>query len=363
LLTPNDIVDHLGTYLHRATDLFADTIAVSSAEVGVDNVVTIVTASAHGLSVGSTFSVSAASVTIPITGFSSGRFETTLDHDLTEPKLVNDLTTITLSGFTDSAWNGDFEIDQIPNRYLFSVTNENSDPTLNGNEKLTVNRSISVFGINTVDSIVSPTSFTFTAINAPDMETAEIDGMELVTKARVTAAANFDRADEMYTKYSDEKLWLFVIMTDADVSKDRHSINDSVATFSQQDEMRLRLLQNFSFVVFFPSSSELSGYAVQQLAYGEVFEALLNVMYGFGGFAKAEDGSNFVAVTTGHGVGQYTPAYYTQVYDWQLPVDITANGWNFFSSVAFRNIEGTLPMNTSDNLEKLTLSINLDEEQ
>ena len=370
MITPSMIVEHLGRYLPRVTNLFNDEIAATSASVGSGNVLTVVTPDPHGLSVGSPVTVSSGLVEVKINsaivvnGFAT--FTTTSDHDLTEPRQADDLREITLAGFSDSAWNGTFEISDIPNRLNFTVPAPSgaSAPTLNGGEVLRIERSVSVFGIQTVSTVPDANTITINlGSNTPDMNGVTLHALKIVTAVRVSGAADIKRAEDMYTRRGNNELWAFVVMTDLDVSKDRHSINDAYATFSVQDEMRLRLLQNFGVLVFFPTDNSVSGATAQELAFGEVYRSLLQVLYGFTGFATDEDGSTFATVSTGHGITEYRKAYYMQAYEWQTPVDITVdNGWGFWESVAFRDIGGSLSMNTLDNEEKFTLAIDLDDE-
>lgn len=364
------VVEHLGAYLPRATDLFNNTFQASSATVGAGNVLTVVTTASHGLSVNDVISIGSAIINIPITTYSILdeviTFECSVDHDLTEPRQINDQQTIELAGFTDAVWNDTFSIVSVPNRFSFSINVPSgaSAPVLNTNEVLRSERPLSVFGLQTVATVPDATSFTVDlSDNVPDMDGLSFTSLTIATSVRIYAASDLARAEEMYTKSGNNELYMFVIMGDLDVSKDRHSISDAYGTFTSADQMRLRLLQNFFTLIFFPSSDSVAGENAQELAYGEVYSALLRVLYGFGGFAVDTDQSTFVTVSTGHGIMEYRKAYYMHTYDWQLPVDITIdNGFNFYSDVAFRDINGTFPMNTPDNEEKLTLAINLDDE-
>jgi hypothetical protein len=368
LLKPSDIVAHLGRYLPRVTDLFSEKIGGSATVSG--STLTVTTDAPHNLAAGHVVTLSTAVVAVPIVGATlSGEtviFDTAIDHDLTEPRKPNDMREIELSGFTDDAWNTKHDIKSVPNRFSFgvSIPDDVTSLTLNGNERLLVERSKSVLGMSQISNIIDPNTFEIEIpSNTPTLDGATISEVQVTAYVRVAGVSTLERAEEIYTKYQADKLWAFVMMTDADVSKDRHSINDGVATFSTQDAQRLRILNNFSIIVFFPSRDSLSGASRQELAYGEVYTSLLRVLYGFDGFSDADSGSKFVVVGTGHGPGQYNAAYYTHVYDWQFPEDVTAeNGWNFYESVAFRDIHGLLPIDTVDNPERYTLAINLDEQ-
>lgn len=367
MITPSQIVTHLGRYLPRLTGLFNDTLSASASVSG--STLTVTTTTAHGLSAGSNITISAARVIVPIVGAVVNGdniiFETSVDHDLTEPRQVNDMGQITLAGFTDAEWNTAHELLAVPNRLNFEVAIPDVvGLTLNGNETLRVERSVSVLGIVQVASVIDTTSFTVTIPSSvPSLDTLSLDDLSVVTSVRVVGVSTLERAEEIYTKRGANKLWCFVMMTDTDISKDRHSINDGTASFSMQDEMRLRNLNHFSTIVYMPSSDSLAGASRQELAYGDVYTALLGCLYGYTGFNSIESGTKFAVVAGGHGPGKYTPAYYTHVYDWELPQDVTAdNGFSYYESVAFRDMYMSLPMNTVDNAERYTLAINLDDE-
>ena len=364
MITPSMIVSHLGKYLPRVTNLFNESLSTSSTSVIPTNTLLIETTVGHGLVSGDYITISAGKIEVPIIDFFEGLFETSIDHDLTEPRKIYDMKTVELSGFTNPDWNSTFDILEVPNRIFFSVANDLPDPILTGSERLVVERSVSIFGIFEVQDVPTLTEFSIQlAANVSDITGTDFSNVEVVKRVRIAACSDIDRAVEIYTKQGADKIWAFLIMTPLDVSKDQTAKSDAYSTQTSGDELRMRLLQNFSIVVFIPTSNSLTGATAQELAYGEIYESFLKILHGFDGFFTAEDASKFVTISTGHGSGIYNTAYYTQVYDFQSPVDITfENGFDFYESTAFRDIAGDLSVNTPGNLEKLNLSIDLDDE-
>ena len=182
---------------------------------------------------------------------------------------------------------------------------------------------------------------------------------------RIGAAATFDRAEKAYTKILPQesdgirKNWLYVVMNDVDVSKDRHTMSDAVASFSNQDEGRLDILTNFSTYVFIDTTQSLTGARAQEIIYGELFDALLKTLFGF---KEDNEKSRFLAVPTGHGQGGYNSAWYAQNYEWQMPQLIDwQSGFSDPQDVAGRDYCGDLRPFVIENYESLELNINMDE--
>ena len=374
MITPRDIVLHLAEYLPRITDLFSDSISISQAVVSSGHTITVDTTSAHGLIVGSPV--------LFIGGKTANTIASIVDevadetaliefddvHDFTTPNETIQTEPLPCVGFDQSEWNVTLDIIDVPTdkevivRYPSGAT---GIPTFTPGDAIGYEeRPLSIFGTQEVSSIPTTTQFVVTldSTKVPALPDGEILNLSATTSVRIAAADNVERADAIYTEQvATDDLWAFVIMTDTDVSKDRHTVNDSIASFTHQNEMRLKVLQNFSVVVYFKSADHISGATAQEIAHGTVYRDLLRVLYGFGGFATDEDGSDYVTVTVGHGAGTSNVAYYTEVYDWQTPVDITVdNGFNFYEDVAFRKLNASWGMFTADNEEKLTLAINLE---
>lgn len=369
MITPQDIVDHLRTYIPAFTNLFHDEISGATATASGTTVT--VTATAHGLSVGQKVVISAGKLSNLIAsavdnGDGTVRFETTDEHDLTEPKAPLDPTTLTLDGFPESVWNAEFNIVSIPNRKHLEVElpdGVSTLPTL-GSGVLLESRPAGIIGAHTVATVPDANTFTVEITGAPTLPTGSIDGVTVISSSpRIFGVANIDKAEALYSRVTPTvtKNAIFVMMMNADVSKDRHTLNDGVASFVRGNIGKQIILQNFAVVGFFPSEDDQSGFVAQNQAYGEVYRALASVLYGFE-FDDPDTKQKFVTVNNGHGPGVYRNAYYTHVYDWQIPSVVTfENGFNLQPDVAFRDIASTWDLD-SDDMAQLELNIDLDEE-
>lgn len=366
MITPNDIVTHLQTYLPVFSDLFGDKL---TATASVSGSTVTVTSTAHGVIAGQSiivsggqFSNSIASVTD--NGDGTLRFTTSQDHDLTEPKAVNDYKTLTLSGI-DSTWNGAHTIVAIPNRRTFEITypaGEPSPPNIT-TANLIENRAAGLIGLQTVATVPNANTFTFEVSGIPSLPTGAIVDIEVSKAAYVFGAEDANRAEEIYAQYSAglARPMLFVIMNDCDVSKDRYALNDGVSTVTGQNLGKQTILQNFSTLVIYPTDSEVSGFNAQNLFYGDIYRALVSTLFGFF-FTDPDTSIRYRCVNNGHGPGQLRQAYAMHVYDWQVPSVVTfENGFLLQPDVAFRDIVSDW-YNNSDDEAVLELGIDLDDE-
>ena len=363
MINSSDIVKHLKTYLPAITDLFtasATVIAASSA-----GAVLSVEVTGHGYTVGKKLVLTGGKtqnelVTATLTSNDTAvEFTTLADHDLVKPRLPLDDQKLALVGF-GSVWDGDHQILEIKNRRTIEIalpSGESTAPILDGNQYL----SESIFpGVYLVSSVVDANNFTVDLSKFPDMPTGEVDGLGIVSGFRIAGAADFERAKATYAKQNTGEPYLYVIMDDVDISKDRKTTNDAIAGFTDQDTNLLRILQNFSTTVFIPTTADLSGVAAHDLAYKELFISLLSTLFGFKD--EGRTAIQYRAVTAGHGPGEYNTAYYAHVYDWQLPGAITfEDGFINKEDVAFRDIEAAFKLFNDDEAE-MTANINLDDE-
>jgi len=364
MITPSDIVRQLKTYLPLFTDRFTELLTVSSAAVDASNIVTVTTPT-HGkiigqsviISAGTTRNLLSASI---LAGTTHVTFTTKYDHDLITPSLPFDDQTLVLDGF-DSVWDDTFDIVDVPNRRNFTVIlpdGEVAAPAVDETQYLIDTRT-GLAGVQVIATVPSAGTFTINLSDAPALPPGPIDGLEIVSGFRISAAADFKRAQAVYTEHASEDDYLFVIMTDSDISKDRHTLNDGVAGMNRQDMNLIRMLRNFSTVVFMHTGADLSGANAQDAAYSTIYAALLSTLFGY---EQPGQVIKYGAVPSGDGPAEYNTAYYAHTYDWQIPGSITyEDGFLQQPDVAFRDIAQTLKL-FNDSEAEMTVNINLDEE-
>ena len=366
MITPRDVMAHLWRYLPSVTNLFNEQLTITNTTV-TGGIITGTITSGTPV-VGAKLLLSGIKVRNPITAYvdngdGTARFTTANDHDQTEPRQRLDTQQLTLGGITPSAWNGSHDILGVPNRRTFEIAIPAGATTPTAPAGYLIEQPTAVLGIGTVTSVVG-TVVTIDPAEGIFHYDGVIDTITVNTRIRARAAADIERAAAIYTKQTTLKPFIFVIMTDVSVSKDRHTPNDGLATFTKQDMRLLRLLQNFAIAVFIPTHDDIGGDNAQHMAYGEIYNALTKIFYGFG--FSDESAIQYVTVSAGHGPGFYNSAYYLHVYDWQVPNVITfESGFDgqtpFITDVAFRDINQSLYVNSSDEAI-MSMALDLDEE-
>jgi len=363
MITPTEIVRQLKTYLPIFTDRFTELLTVSSASVDLSNIVSV-TAAKHGKTVGQSVIISGGTTRNPLSAAvlddDTVKFTTKYDHDLIRPSKPLDDQTLTLDGF-GSIWDGVFDIIDVPNRRNFNINLPSGEvvaPSVDESQYLIDTRT-GLAGVQIIATVPTAGSFTIDLTNAPALPPGPIDGLEIISGFRISAAADFKRASAVYSKQDSGDDYLFVIMTDGDISKDRHTLNDGVAGMNSQDMNLLRMLRNFSTVVFISTGDDISGANAQDGAYDEIYAALLSALFGF---EQSDQVIKYGAVPSGDGPAEYNTAYYAHTYDWQIPGSITyQDGFLQQPDVAFRDIAQTLKL-FNDAEAEMVVNINLDEE-
>lgn len=365
MIEPDDITLHLQRYLPVFTDMFSDTITATATVSGTTVTVTSV---AHGLVVTNKITVGGGDFDNSIAGVVDNgdgtvRFTTDFEHDLTEPKNVNDPTTLTLSGI-GSPWDGVHTIDSIPNRMTFEIefpTGVTVLPDIS-TANLVEDRAAGIIGFQEVATVPDADTFTFDVANVPDFPTGAVQSIKIAKNIRIAAAENINRADDFYTAQSTDDAWLFVIMQDVEVSKDRHTLNDGVATYTNQNLGKQTILQNFSTAVILGVDADASGSSAMNKFYGEIYRALVSALYGFF-FDDTDTATRYVTVATGHGPATVqNTSYSMHAYDWQIPSVISYdNGFLLQPDVAFRDIVSAWA-NNSDDEAIMNLGVDLDDE-
>ena len=177
-ITPNEIVEHLQTYVPVFSDKFSTSI--SGATATADGTTVTVSAVAHGFNVGESRVVTAGEYENQLVGVTDNadgtvRFETDQQHDLTEPKLPADPTTLTLAGI-GSPWDGTHTIEAIPSRDFFEIefpAGETTLPTLTASSVLIENRPAGIIGSQTV-ATADTDEFTFEVTDVPELPIGDV---------------------------------------------------------------------------------------------------------------------------------------------------------------------------------------------
>lgn len=369
MLLPSDIKRQLDIFLPRHTDLFSTSKTVTSAESISTDTIRVETSEDHGLVVTDLINVTDGRLqnTLTAVEYNSdstlATFTTESDHDFTTPRYENDPSTVEFFGFIFGFWNTVHDISDIPSRTQITVpvpSGASTPPTLTGTEVVYEDRPSAPNGLWPVTAVNSTTEFEFTVAGVPALPLNQLTDLSYTALRDVSVAvcANFERAVQIYTAQTGTKHKLFVIFNDLEISKDRHMLNDLLLVPNAGDNAQLLTAQNFSTTVFFDISDKLSGADAQELAYGDVFNALMSSLYTY---RKDNYLSKFGAISTGHGPGINTSSSYAHVFDWQFPLLVDRRiGFSDPRDVAMRNMQQNWHPFDLDNPDTLDAEINLD---
>lgn len=355
----SELADRLQLFLPSETDLFSTQLDIVSI-VSDGSTATIVTSTKHGLSDDEVVVLHGVETRTAIDSVSSvgflHTFVTSSDHDLTEGN--PDTATVPLTGFSDPAFNSDVELVDVPNRRTFTVRVAAGTPILNGDELLLEpNRLDGINGSHAI-TVVSNVSFTISG-SFPIGSLTPFSGA-VSARPRIGAAVDGARALEIFEQDAD-KFWCFVVPDAATVSKDRSTVSDAIATQQQGTTLRLKLLDNFSVLVFAPVSAQLAAEQAVDICRHDLLLPIVSSLFGYrpgSGLSCPE--SEFQIVPTGHQVEDYNKAVLVYAYSFQAPVDLTADDakLDWLGSRAFRDADVD-QVNRHTDVE---LAINLDEQ-
>jgi hypothetical protein len=284
------IINHLAQVLPFFTDKFSDTIAVSgiSASLGV---MTVTTATPHGLTPGSSVIISGAVESIDILSFvvsqGVGTVRTSKDHGMVlgfDFKTRGLNTVLRIRGSSNTTLNIDYEVLEVPNRYYVKFKTSLSNGTYATDGKVLSYAYTGLNGAKIVLTTPTPTSFT---VACPVNLVSEVTEPSVMhTNIRISGAANVQRALASYTNYekagrTNSKFWAFVTHGNTTASKNRNIMNDSVDMRSPGEAFWFLTIEDVDVNIFTPVSQELSARetrdAIEDIKVA-VFRAMLGIM-------------------------------------------------------------------------------------
>lgn len=356
----SDIVNQLRLVLPKYTSLFGDNLSVSSI-LASGGVATITTSVAHGLGSGTNIVLKDVESQTAINSVSQDglifTFTTTTDHDLTLNWPEHDY--ITLKDFTDGAWNGYFKLTSVPNRRTFKVQSSNSLPTLNGNEYLAEVRIDGVNGRYSI-SVIDPTTISISG----DFEDGDYQSGNISTAQRIAGSVTELRAFEQYTEKGLNDLWMFVIMGEASVSKDRSTYSDAVSTKPTGNDMRLRLIDGFSIFIIKNTSQDITANEAVDICRHTLLLPILRSINGIRFDTGLSYDGDFRTVLTGHSIFDYNRAILIYRYEFETVMDLTDDDTvQPEDTRAFRDIDYSLIVGGDDTEDMTITNLDLDEEE
>lgn len=361
----SEIVNRLAAVVPQFTTRFSTPVTITSA-ISADNVITVTTATPHGLVSGQAVSLANGRVQHSITSITKVGTEVTVvlprNHQLTEDWFVD---TIELTGVTETDYNAVHTFTRIPNRrtIVFEVPEGWDDPT-GASIKLIETLTTGLNGSYEA-TVTSPTTYT---IDAPDLLTdTPLVNCTMSMGHRMIGSVHIERFLENYESKHNDLEWLVVIPDDAVVSKDRKLNMDAVhAQGSGSNEGRQVLLEPFSVYAVLNCKNDGAAIKAIDACMEEIRNALVGALSGYKfntGFANA---STAGTAFTGHNFVGYSKAYYIHEFKFETVKEITDEDARFNvlslqnSNVAFRDI--TVNLENEFEVTVQTSDINLDDE-
>lgn len=363
------LVNQLSEFLPFNSNLFTNINTIISL-IRSGSLATVTTANAHGLGVGQVIVITGAVEFVPITSLSLNT-ETnqvtvrtgTIDHGLSlgmnfKTRSTTDLT-VTLQDVSDSEYNGEFTLLQVPNRnaFIFQMpfTPANDPP----NDGAVLNYAANFFtGLKQVTSVPTTTAFQYTISTSASTNTT--DSGSVHSNWRISGAVDLERATDSYTKQAIDKYWLFVTPNASVVSKNRDILNDSVTTYRRNGQVfRQRLIESVNMYVFAPTANDLSGrVAIDDLEDVKVslFKTILRFPTAAQYDADNQTDNQFVFTYNSSQVVAYNTAFITFQFIFDTNYDITYHDtFNSNQYAPFRNIQGESIINTQDFIWNIDL--------
>lgn len=357
------VIQQLQAVLPEVTDLFTVNISITSLTYS-GGTVTAVTATAHGRTTGDKVNIVGATNPIAIASLTRsgtvGTAVTASDHDLTlsDSDIRRGDKMVDLSGASEIEFNGSFLLLSVRNRREFTFQMVDSGPTTaTGSPTLDNGSQLPGFNGRQTITVSDATTFTYPV---SQVLAATAGGTPVVkTEARISGAADIDRANAAYSKQGIDELWAFVVLGDVIASKNRDVGSDLTDTAGRNSAWRQRLAQPVTVYAFIPTTSDLSGRTARDQAEDisvPLFKSLLGVKFPTGYTAD-----EYVLTFVNHGTTDYNTAYYVHEYNFELAADIVFEdtvGYDF--DTAFREIDLSITTDQGTGIEPATASINLD---
>lgn len=364
----SEIVERLQAELPKRTALFSNSVSITSLTRS-GSAVTAVCAAAHNLSTGDDALIRGALELNPITSltFADGIASavTQNNHDLTLPTAdmirfgnTQSFNFAPVSGADQAEYNIAALVSSVPNRKNFSypVTGSPASPATGSPALEQEGGYNGLFSVTVID----PTTFTYQITTTPASPASGTIVAE--TGSRISSAVSAERALRSYTEQSTDDYWLFVVLGDVNISKDRSVLTDAASENSVQNEYRDRLIEPFRVFVMVPGVTAYSGREFQDAmedVRGYIYNSLAGFIFGSALFESpwcktSPLGDRFAEEMA-------TNAVYVHEFSFQRVVDVTyPDTIGPPESRAFRDV--SVSSRYQFGTEELESTIDLDED-
>lgn len=357
-----DVVIQLRVKLPQLYDRFTSNFDVLSV-VRASTVLTVTTKQVHNFETGDIVSLVGATAVIPITSISRvltvATMVTTTDHDLTAAIA----TTIIISGATEAEFNGTFTVLSIVNRrtITFAVvdsgaTSVTGSPVLEKAESPLRDYNLSY----RVESV--PDNRAFTVIHSATSLPNPIGTIIARGKPRISAVADMQRADDVYTAMKTDDWWMFAVLGDVTPSKDSNvTASGATADANKGNYLRQILQQTLSLAVFVPTKDEIAGRLARDLM-EDLFPFICQCLLWSKFDSGLASGKQNTLMFSGHGLLGYDSAVYKHRFNFEQSADL--GGRDAVAAdldVAFRDMTFSMVPDLGTEDVPMTATVDLDD--
>lgn len=357
----SDIVKQLWLVMPTLTDLFTDDLDVVSI-TSAGTTATVTTSAAHGLATGDVARIFGALVPNTITSLTQvdnvASATTSVPHDLTEGFSGSKIDPITITGATETEYNGSHNLLTQPdkNNFTYQITGDPSSPAT-GSPVLLEDLKFGYNGLFNI-TVTNPTAFTYTipkALGSPASGT-----IFCRVRPRISALISQSRAEQVYTSQATDKLWAFVVLGERIANKDRATLTDATSSIGEGTTFRQFLIHPFAIYLFIPTTAEIGGNEARDLSNDlltQFTSSLARLLFPSGFVENPYSGVVFQA----DNLAAFNGSFYVHEYIFEGTEYITYDDTNTPDiGVAFRDIDMSITSDFSGK-EIMTAKVNLDD--
>jgi len=363
------VVKYLHENLPKYTNKFSDTITISS--IVAENNLAVATLSSPlppGTSQVESLTIANAVVAVNILNFDVvdgvATIRTPRDHGMVLNFNFKNRSLVTvayLRTFSDSTLNGDFEVFEVPNRFVFRFKTSLADG-IYPIDGVVLNYVSSVFNGSVDATIIDSTHISY-PVNGITEQTRTVETSELHYNIRITRAADVSKTSDAYTNYEKDgyiqnKYYAFVVAENTTTSKDRNITTDAVATPASDDKYYF-MYEDMHICVYAPTSEDiLAGDTRDDLE--DIKLALLRTLLYYTPVKQYESYNQFSLMFAGDNEILYNRDRLARAYTFQCQYQLGIQDGNLTQGtlVPFRDI--SLLVNINENRDAKEKLINLD---
>ena len=357
-----DVVSQLQAVLPEYTDLFSESVDISTVANTAGSTFNIETATVHGKSTGDYVSVSGVLtnnqiITVTDQGDNVIKLTTLVSHDLTENfdllTPANHPVQVFISGYSNLS-DGLYALLEVIDGFNFTVSlnvvpsgtgflNEDRFDSVNGRFQITV---------------IDTTNFTINAPNSNFTSFFIASDSIIVSEVRITGTGDPSTFLKYYSDQTDpiandaNNLWGFVVNSDTNTSFSRKTDSDANQRIKKSNQLVYECVQSFFVYVVTPQNNRFGARFVSDLMV-DIRKYLCKSLVGIA-FPSGFDSDPLESLTTflSDGFFSYVGAYYVHQFEFETTFIFNPrDAVDPRNTRAFRNFEVNIKLRFDDYTE------------